>query len=532
MLNALVKIAKSDLVSRTVRNQITNNSGTRNIKGRDRDSFLPSVISNLFGSLFNSLLEFKGWFFNVIGGLNFNFSGAWSYLTQSALQLYYFNWNITDQNIDQILAQQKAILSGQLGETVGNLLGYLVCGVAPSAAIMAFNEPLGAYLLKEAGEEALDEFLSNFQVLLQMSFQMGVQRFAFENYKNIRRNVRNLVKDPNSLVSRTIKNIFGDNALKAIQNWGTEGSKPWSFASAVEEWIESFKDPVIENFLEELIESFIEACIEAGYVVAGGIDSWVVQQKMTQPDNLLGRETIVEITPNREAEAEKIVLAAPRELLKQELVSTMRTHSLIDNRDVGMWVGEPVREYVRTLPISIQLRIFLFDVPTPPWQRKRPKKIAVKITVPNVSRTKVDWQTIKNAVGGTNGYLWGRFLARVRLDTGHILKIYGGTEQEAIDRVKAILVLSNSELLGLTVSEEKKEGSRKIYSALQKETTRVYPAYFTIVNQKKVLNEDSGRATLTGVYQARKYQIPLWLQEKPENFDQIIQELFTTPGSN
>jgi hypothetical protein len=535
MLTALVTIARTSLTSRTVRRAVTGGSGRRTIGTAPPNSFLPSALTNFLGSIWSSLVNFGGWLISgILGGISFTFSGVWSLLVQGFWQLYYFDWNITDQSIDQLLAQQKAILAGQLGETVGNLLGYLVCGVIPSAAIMAFNEPLGAYLLKEVGEEALDEFLANFQQLLRMSFRMGVQRIAFEAYKNIRRNVRNLVKDPNSLTSRTIKNLFGDNVLKALQGWGTT-NKPWSFATAIEEWIESFNNPAIENFLEELIESFIDGCIEAGYVVAGGLDSWVAQQRLTESNSEFGPETTIEILPNREVEGERIVLSAPRDLLRQEIVSTMRTHELLDNRDVGMIFGQEVTEYIRDNPTNnpneVTLKIQFYGVPEPPWLRNGKLAQRTQTSVPNVERSKLDWQAIKVACGGANGYLWGRFRGEAILgdNTDAVvdsMKLYAGTPEEAEDRLVALAALSDYKIITINVTEERKYGKRATNKGLYKETTRIYPAFFTLLNNKKILNQANGVNTLSGTYRRKNAKILLHPETKPSDFEQTIAELF------
>lgn len=527
-----LSIIAQNLKSRVVRNRITNNTGKREIAKRDPDTLLPRFIRDLLGSIFGQVWRLRNWLTSGLLGNTFSFSSIMAWLEQAFWGIYYFNWQISDSEIDRLLAQQKTILAGYLGSTAGNLAGYLLCGVVPSATIMTFNEPLGAYLLKEVGEEALEELVSNLQLLLRATFNMGAQRIAYESFKNMRKNVREFVKDPNSPQSQFIRRVFGNNLDNALRSWGKEGNKPWSFAGAVEEWIESFKDPAIENFLENFVDDLIDSCIEAGYVIAGGLDSWVAQQKLAQATQF-GVEEVVEIQPNREAPQEKIVLAAPRELMKTELVATMREHIMLDNRDVGMWVGEPVRENLRNDPISIQLKISLNAVAQAPFVTPEGKKSKrVTITVPNVDRAKIDWQAIKTAVGGTNGYLWGRFVAKGKFEGGYDMKIYGATADEAKDRLKACAVFSKSQILGITVTEETREARRLQYSALYKQPTRIYPISFTIINQQRVLNEESGRASLSGIYKQKDSRIPLNVPTKPNNFEEIVAELFRIPGPN
>lgn len=535
MLTALIRIARPLLSSRVVRLAATSNTGIRNIASDNLTPNQTGGSGGFLGSMFGGLVKFTGWLINgALGGLAFTFTAGWSFITQSALQLYFFNWNITDQQIDQLLKAQEAILAGQLGETIGNTLGYLICGIAPSAAIMAFNEPLGAYLLAKVGEEALEEFLSNFQQLIQLTFKMGMQRYAFNRFKNMRRNVRNLVNDPNGFNARFVKGVFGSDVLKALQGWGTT-NKPWSFALSVEEWIDSLNNPVLENFFEELIESFIDGCIEAGYVVAGGLDSWVMQQRLARTESPFGAETIVELTPDREADNERIILAAPRDLLRQELVSTMRTHTLIDNRDVGMVFGETITQLVKDNPTNdpteLSIKIQFYGTQKPPWRTNNKTAQRTYTTIPNIRRSKIDWEFIKTVSGGTNGYLWGRFygVAKLANASGNVadsIRLYAATSEEAEDRLIALAQLSEYDIVAINVTEEKRFGRRASNRALYKETTRVYPAYFTIINSQKILNEENGINTLNGTYKKRDAKILLWVDKKPNDFETAIAELF------
>lgn len=61
---------------------------------------------------------------------------------------------------------------------------------------------------------------------------------------------------------------------------------------------------------------------------------------------------------------------------------------------------------------------------------------------------------------------------------------------------------------------------------MYKETMRIYPAYFTILNSKKVLNGDIGVSTLTGTYKRRREQILLWPEQEPYDAQESINELF------
>jgi hypothetical protein len=479
------------------------------------------------GNFLGGTVKFGGWLVGrLASGLQFSFTAVWGMFVSTATFIYNFNWNASDVQLDTHLQAMKNILASQLGGTIGNAIGYLACGVAPAAAIAAFNEPLGLYLLSQVTEEALEEFLSNFAILIRQSIVIGAQYLLVNVFKSTRRALKDYFKNPNSAQSRLFSNIFGSGFNDAVKTWG-DGKKPWSFRSAVEDAIESIKDPVLENFVEELYEEALDACVEAGYVIAGGLDTWIAQQKL-QKNQILGQQRILEIQPDRSIDSEKIILAGNENLIKSNLPAVLANHQSIEVRDVGMWVDEPVTDKIKTAVSPLSLKIFYRSVQTPPWRDSK----RTQIEIPNLDRTKIDWENIKLWAGGANGYMWGRFQAQATLLGGYHAYCWGSSPDEASDRLVALLALSNSTLESLIIHEEVKEGKRKIYQALQKEPTRVYPAYFTILNQQKVLNEESGYAAFSGIYKRKTSKIELWTDTKPDYFQSAITELLRIPGAN
>ena len=109
---------------------------------------------------------------------------------------------------------------------------------------------------------------------------------------------------------------------KNVDNWGTGES--WTIAKAVEKKIESIPNAFWKNFTEEALEEGSEACIEADFAVAGGIDAWLAQQAM-QRNSLLGSDRTVEITPDRSAPDERLILSGPEAVLRPAIVQVMAT---------------------------------------------------------------------------------------------------------------------------------------------------------------------------------------------------------------
>ncbi|MEG3437293.1 hypothetical protein V0288_09195 [Pannus brasiliensis CCIBt3594] len=528
----MINLTRSVLRSEIVRQEVTGEGSnrTRTIAKANSQSG-GNWFTQLLGSLGGGLAKFGGWLLAGLGFIGFSFSALMSFMQGGIGFLFNFNWNITDKEIDSILKGMRLALVGQLGETIGNSIGFLICGILPGVVLAKFNKALAAYVLKEVSEEAFDELMGNLRVLLRQTVYTLAAHAFYSLYKNTRNFIKDFFKNPNSPQSQFGRRLFGDSFNDAIKSWGAEGSKPWSFNIWIQNKIESIEDDYAQEFWENAWEGFVEGCSEAGFVLAQSLDNWFAQQRL-QNNQVLGEDTALEIIPNREIPDERIIVAGAREIVKPAIVSALSHHQLIDNRDIGQWIGETVREATgKSFVEGLALKIAFRGKKKPPFRDSQ----RAGYTIFNVKRSALDWEKIKLACGGDNGYLWGRFLAIVKFVDPGIpnMKVYGATKAEAQDRAEAFLALADLEVAGINVTEELKEGNRRKYDqALYKETTRIYPVHCTVINRQKVLNEEQGRATLSGAYKERKFRLNLWTDTKPDNWDEVIRELTTTRGPN
>jgi hypothetical protein len=517
----LADIAFTALQSEEVRSSI----GNRVFKNAFEDKQTDSE-GGLLGWLWNSAGRLVGFIVSNLGNLiSFTLTGLWSLFVSTAQFIWNFDWNMSDQSIDQQISQRWDAIGGLLGGTVGNLVGYLGCGVLPGATIMAFNEPLGAYVLQNVSEELAEEFLGNLSNLVRYTFMSGVQSLLLWGFKNIRK----MIKSNPDLVSR----VFGSGAEKAVKAWGAEGSKPWSFAIAVDEAVESIPNSFIRNFVEEFLEEAWDGCVEAGYVVANSVDSYLAAEKLKQQNlPVMGQTKYVEIKPDRSIDSQRIVLAGPSETLKPVIVQTLTNYQLMENKDIGQFVGQPIDDYLRAKPRTLSLQVQFFSVKTPPWSKRlgEDRLVSASYSIPDIEPSKLDWPRIKLACGGTNGYMYGRFRATGLLDNGRQMAVYGQTGDEAEDLLRALLTLSKAELIKKpTITEDRTED---VTGSYLKKPTRVYPAYFTIMNQYQVAGAQGSGVPINGKRYIRKDErIDLWVDAEPPNYDQIILELLKKPGA-
>lgn len=110
------------------------------------------------------------------------------------------------------------------------------------------------------------------------------------------------------------------------------------------------------------------------------------------------------------------------------------------------------------------------------------------------------------------------------------MQVMGASADEAEDRLRALLVLSEATLVKKpTLGEDRAEDLSGIYL---KKPTKLYPAYFTIMNQYKVPGaRGSGVPLSSGLYNRRNDKILLWTSQKPLGTDERINELLLKPGA-
>lgn len=226
--------------------------------------------------------------------LNFSFAGLWGASVAAYQFVFNFNINATDKQLeDQIKAAEIAI-AGARGALKGTIVGYLVCGIAPTATIAVFNEALALYLLQKVGEEAVEEIAGKAAALINLQNQKNAQTAFYHFFKNNRAIIRSAIMGT-AKVLQFFRVPIDDEAIARADK---QRDQPWSLANAMDDSIERIPDPAQRAETEEFWEEFGEACIEAGYIVAGGIDSWILQQRLERASDAPTDEDVIIINPS------------------------------------------------------------------------------------------------------------------------------------------------------------------------------------------------------------------------------------------
>lgn len=464
---------------------------------------------------------------------NMSITGIYSLFLGGALALYSFNWNTTDDEFEQAIKARELAWYGALGEFSGHTVGWFLCGVVPGLVIGTFNEAMMLRVLADVGEEMYDELTDDLWALLKMGATHQAQNFASRIFMGLRALVKRAANEQNTdgPLGAALRMFFKrfPKIAETVKKWGEKGQKAWSFNSAINEWVESFPEGNLKEFLGEFLDGLGEACMEAGYVVAGGADSWIAQNKVQQLQ-IQGQQRVVDVLLNRADPESRIIVAGTEQQIIQTLISEKNNYQRMKRKDLGLLVGgEPIANTITTPGLPYMKFIFSAD--------KNKKVKPTYIDIYNIDRTKVDnWNTLKMAVGGENGYMWGPYLIEAALPDNNIIRCFASSEDEGIDLLEQLSQFSKAEQDYEKViwqsRHEIRKGTRKKYDSTYKTPRRAYPYEVVIVNQIAILNEENGKTTHKGTYTSNEAKIPLWGDKEPDNFKKQIQELFTTPGPN
>jgi hypothetical protein len=231
-----------------------------------------------------------------------------------------------------------------------------------------------------------------------------------------------------------------------------------------------------------------------------------------------------------------IILSGTEETLKPIITALIGVYQLLEDKDIGQFVGEPLIENVRATPHTSRLKLILSNVKHPPL--KAPiggRLIMPEYQVPNINPRKINWQVIKDVCGGKNGFMWGSFLATANLDIGRQMQAYGASAKDADNMLNRMLSLTTGKVVTRGITELKKEGMRAKGKGMYRENARVYPIYCIVINskriekiEKKANNEEKNskkRSKLRGNYiEKGTGRIPLYTDKEPTFFTENMRK--------
>ncbi|NJO76308.1 MAG: hypothetical protein HC833_22690 [Leptolyngbyaceae cyanobacterium RM1_406_9] len=427
-------------------------------------------------------------------------------MVQGATAITQFNWNASDTELKQIVRSQNIAIASVWGSVVGSGFGWLT-GIGIGYGIAYICPVIGGAALARmvAGRaltEGLEEVTASLGGAISQTVSAAGTNLLISGYMQLRASLKRLPEN-------TLARFFGEDRARFIrETWGNEGGPIISLSNNAEEYVENISNPYVQAFVESAAEEFWDSFVEAGFVIAAELDA-AIEQARAGSQNALGQTRTVLLTPDENAEEEKIALTGEEKLVKQALQTTIAQHRLLYNRDVGQIVGQPVEDWYKAKPQRRKLCIVFRDRPRPPWRRADGHRCKqATYSIPD-AKTGLTWAEIKRAA---DAYTWGRFRCTANLENGRQMAVYAASPQAAERKLRQLMLLSTDAITTLSITEEKDRNPN-----LRKSPTQMYPAFFTLLIRRPAVGL-TGRTDLEGTrWEEDHIRVDLWTPEEPPN---------------
>jgi len=508
-----IQLATSSLKSRAVRGLIANAIGERTLQvggeldlytpGEDRPSFLERAVG--IGR------RVLGFLVSALRGVGWSVTRAATWLISSVTEFTNFNFNATDTELRQAVASNNVALAGMWGGALGSAAGWLtafILGVGTGFFVPVIGgQMLAGLIAGRVGQEAIEEAAQNFGAAIEQTVDIGKRNGLLLAFIN-RRNFMKTVPSP------LLIGLLGQQRYEQLQEyWGAPGGEPWTIAGRWEEFIENLPGgQMVQAFVEEFSDEFFDSLIEGGYIIAGTLDEmWQLNKRNTS--ETLGEFREVIIQPDRQNNDEKIHLVGHSNMLMPAITTTLSSHQLLYNRDVGEIVGQPAPDWYRSQIQRRKLTIKFIDKSGPPLRHDNGDRVReATYSIPDI-RAGVDWSRIKRAA---RTYIWGKFRATANLDNGRQMAVYGATPGGARDKLEELMELSTAEIISMNISEEVVRHAR-----LRKEPTQMWPYKATLLVRRGSADL-TGRTDLEGnTFDEELLKFSLWPDEEPPDMPVI-----------
>lgn len=233
--------------------------------------FLATVAQSLLKDLFSKISQAITW----------TFTSIWTAIVVATSFIVNFNFNITDTEIQAQIDNSFLTIAGLLGQAAGKTLGYLACGALPTLGILVISPEVFEAIAPKITEELLEQLATEYSTIIYQSSRLLLNAGFLWLYGSIRRAFRGSDEDLKNRLKAAGANE--DKIKKELE----ARSKPFILSQRIQENIDSIQGKKTKAFVDQAYQEFGMACTEAGYIVAGALDSYIYQKKLATNENLI-----------------------------------------------------------------------------------------------------------------------------------------------------------------------------------------------------------------------------------------------------
>ena len=508
-----ITISRLSFGSYGVRQQSTGGTGIRQIQSFNTLTSTGGFFQNLFDS-------FKGFIINagkLIGNmLKFSATQIVDWFREAVEFVYEFNWDISDEQINQQIRQQwnsfETRVFGILGRSIGSLLSV---GIG-SAIAFYINPLLAKLLLAQISDDLFLELIGDLSSLMQQGLRSIAVAGFLSTYKSARQLVKKAYRNPR------IKAIALKMGIKpdAIESWGDKEVKDWSFSRRRDDFIESIENDQLQNNIQEFFDEAADGFWDTASSMANIWDAMQFQSQREEPQTVIYQ-------PDR-SQSEEFYLHGTSDQILNQAISVNNTLEAINNRDIGHYVvTEDDQPIVTNNGIAIEF-VFLHTVDSPYSKASKKHFAKAQLIVPNIDKSKFTWEKLEELFR-PNAFTDGDFRGEFDLENGRKLVTRGATKRECEQMAEKFLQLTKLKLVGTPQYIERDGATTSRWAPRRKQL--MYLNHFYVNNYPRATKYEQA-----GLFQDAKKSITKRFnfgdKSKPVNFDFQLREAFSTSINN
>jgi len=487
-----LQLAIGTLRSRKIRETVAPEGrildGALNLTTREEDTGLLGKIANLFEG-------FKGFLIDLLPSFDLSFSGIFNWLVRATISVVNFNWQATDAQLRANIDQYNLEVARAWGGFVGTLAGTVAVGTIGAGIAITLPVIGGALLAKATWLRLLEE--RGPEIWDELKFALG--------------------RTFNSLLITGAINtyIYARRALKStfpqLQGWGEDPNSRWTIAEAFEETIEDIDNETLREFTEEATEEGWESFIEGGYVIAAFWD-----EQMRQAEESLGppRTGSLQFEIDDNVVQENQFTSLPENLAIANLTDQINLQRAIRNQSIGRFGGDPDLPLQVSRPYERVAKVFLLsfqdrpegDKIEPPFLDRGKRANVHTVTLKSIKEL-ATWSHFKRAF---RPYNWGPWRVDGILTSGAVITLWVASQsvgKEVIERITEELLEEDLVKIEYCFQQHRERQPIQI--------RRAYPEKAILTLKRKRV--DGEIRTLSGRYEQRRLEFPLWFEDRPSS---------------
>lgn len=455
---------RTNLVSRAVRRAIAGGDGIRILDFSnnatttgEEQGLLEKLKDWIVG---NTIGRFVGWISGKVlsfgrslieGAIQWTWGLASDLFIQGLEALWEFDWNQSDAELAEKISGAKVRMASIWGAWIARgivKIGTIIISSKVFLPVPVIAKPaLSAYIRSNSLPEAISETALDFRQAVTATIASMVEI----GYVKIFGWARLGIKAYGDWLQKAGRLLPGGNQI--LKEWGDEDGPELSLSQAVEDKVEKIKIPWVKAFVESALEGAWEGFTDGLTMVADDIDNFL--QEQNEENQVLGEARALEVLPDRNNPNERLLFYGYQNTVIGDVMSTLNTYQMIQNRDIGYMQEEYQQEMLKNKQLIKRLLCLQWRTrKSPPWTTKIPNTppfARAEITIPHV-RANVSWDSIKSAMGGSDGISIGSWRATGVTDKGERPYIFGSSQRDAIENLERAMALSELKLLSISTS--------------------------------------------------------------------------------